>query len=73
MIYRVYYNNSTDRQRWSVDEGHPKSEITVMSIVLRGVDAVSETKDGAQPTAWLSVQGDLMIRDGAAIFTNGSA
>lgn len=57
MEYRVYYNNSTDPQRWSVDEGTSETEITVRGVSFERVEAVSMTRDdGPEPRAWFQVE-----------------
>lgn len=71
--WRVYYNNSTDLQRWSIDEGTPETEVTVIGISLDQVRAVSHTsEDGIQPRAWLTVDAVLEIDKGVAIFHSAS-
>lgn len=69
MKYRVYYNNSQDPQRWSVDEGTSETEITVLGIRFDSVQADTVTADDAEPKAWLRVDCvRLVMAGGIATF-----
>lgn len=69
MTYRVYFNNAKDPQKWSVDEGTPATEITVMGVHLDNVLCTTEcAPDESQPRAWLVVRGRMAIEHGWATF-----
>lgn len=65
MEYRVYYNNSTDPQRWSVDEGTSETEITVRGVSFERVKAIASVNDdGSEPRAWFQVSSCSMAVEG---------
>lgn len=66
--YRVYFNQTKDApQVWSVDDGHPDSEINVQGVVV-SCSAVARTRfdPTATPRAWLEVRGELWVDAGVA-------
>lgn len=67
--YRLYYNNSVDMQKWSVDEGTPSSEITVMGFNIAGCVVSSGVQSSSQPKGWALITCSRMyIKNGVAIF-----
>lgn len=69
MLYRIYYNNSTDRQRWSIDQGSPDTEICVIGVEFLYVRVVAvTTDDDTQPRAWIETSSPFIIINGVAVF-----
>jgi hypothetical protein len=53
--YRLYFNNSADRQHWSIDEGTADTEVCVLGVHLDGICALTrfDAVGTGQPRAWL--------------------
>lgn len=71
-LFRVYFNRSSDPQKWSVDEGDASTEVTVMGVEILQLSMVTRwlaDKD-VQPCAWVEVWAErCTIRGGIAVLS----
>lgn len=78
VLYRVYFNAWTDwPQCWSVDSGTQATETIVSGFEITGcrvrshaIKTVSSDDTERTPRAWLSVEGQMRIVNGVALFTS---
>lgn len=74
MIFRAYYNRSTDYPFvWSIDEGTQDTEVLVMAIIIlppcvTTTHCLNEKPNPDSPVCWLEISGTLEIVNDIAYF-----